>query len=370
MKLIIAIAGLSVAWAKINLDEATLHDNERQKIIDIVNNHPEALWTAGHNERFKGQPVGSSKILCGAKKTSKEFIESEIALGNAVRAANVTGDKLPTSFDSVENWPQCADVIGEIRDQSACGCCWAFGAAEAASDRMCIATNATLAYPLSAQDMCFCAESNGCNGGQLYTAWRRIKNAGLVTGGMHDDTGAMGGGWCSKFSLPHCHHHGPQGSDPYPAEGTTGCPNVSRSPRCPTRCDADAKAPHNDFKQDKYSFSGVVTIHPNSAESIMRAIMTDGPVEAAFTVYADFENYQSGIYKHITGQTLGGHAIRIVGWGEENGVPFWKVANSWNPYWGEKGYFRILRGQDECGIESVGPPYAGMPKVALEEIIV
>jgi hypothetical protein len=27
------------------------------------------------------------------------------------------------------------------------------------------------------------------------------------------------------------------------------------------------------------------------------------------------------------------------------------VANSWNPYWGEKGYFRILRGNNECGIE-------------------
>eukprot|EP00664_Eupelagonemidae_sp_cell27_P009023 gene9023-4477_t len=32
-----------------------------------------------------------------------------------------------------------------------CGCCWAFGSAEAASDRMCIATNGTLEIPLSAQ---------------------------------------------------------------------------------------------------------------------------------------------------------------------------------------------------------------------------
>ena len=46
----------------------------------------------------------------------------------------------------------------------------------------------------------------------------------------------------------------------------------------------------------------------------------------------------------------------MVGWGEEGGVKFWKVANSWNPYWGEKGYFRILRGGKgpggEGGIES------------------
>ena len=32
-------------------------------------------------------------------------------------------------------------------------------------------------------------------------------------------------------------------------------------------------------------------------------------------------------------------------------MKYWKVANSWNPNWGEKGYFRILRGTGECGIE-------------------
>jgi hypothetical protein len=34
---------------------------------------------------------------------------------------------------------------------------------------------------------------------------------------------------------------------------------------------------------------------------------------------------------------LGGHAIRILGWGTENGTPYWLVANSWNPDWGNKG---------------------------------
>jgi len=80
--------------------------------------------------------------------------------------------------------------------------------------------------------------------------------------------------------------------------------------------------------------------------------MSQGPVEAAFTVYADFENYVSGIYHHVSGNALGGHAIRVVGWGVENGQDYWKVANSWNPYWGEKGYFRIRRGNNEVGIEN------------------
>jgi len=74
-------------------------------------------------------------------------------------------------------------------------------------------------------------------------------------------------------------------------------------------------------------------------------------VETAFTVYTDFANYVGGIYHHVKGSMEGGHAVRIVGWGVEKGNKYWKVANSWNPYWGEKGYFRIKRGGSECGIE-------------------
>merc|ERR1712088_311315 len=87
-------------------------------------------------------------------------------------------------------------------------------------------------------------------------------------------------------------------------------------------------------------------------KDIMVELMTNGPVEAAFTVFADFPNYKSGVYQHVSGGALGGHAIRILGWGEENGTPYWLVANSWNYDWGDKGTFKILRGEDHCGIES------------------
>merc|ERR1711982_1447 len=107
---------------------------------------------------------------------------------------------------------------------------------------------------------------------------------------------------------------------------------------------------HKTFSDDKYTFDGHVET-ASGEEQIQRMIMSGGPVETAFTVYSDFENYVSGIYHHVTGGMAGGHAVKFVGWGVENGVKYWKVANSWNPYWGEKGYFRILRGTNHCGIE-------------------
>ncbi|VDM77763.1 unnamed protein product [Strongylus vulgaris] len=55
-------------------------------------------------------------------------------------------------------------------------------------------------------------------------------------------------------------------------------------------------------------------------------------------------------------ETYYGHGVKIIGWGEEreeNGeqVPYWLLANSWGTEFGNKGYFKMLRGENECGIE-------------------
>jgi cathepsin B len=85
---------------------------------------------------------------------------------------------------------------------------------------------------------------------------------------------------------------------------------------------------------------------------IQTEIMTHGPVEVDFTVYQDFLSYKSGVYKHTWGQELGGHAVKMLGWGVDAGTPYWIIANSWNEDWGNGGFFNILRGRNECGIES------------------
>eukprot|EP01065_Artemidia_motanka_P048778 TRINITY_DN794_c0_g1_i1.p1 TRINITY_DN794_c0_g1~~TRINITY_DN794_c0_g1_i1.p1 ORF type:complete len:523 (+),score=203.80 TRINITY_DN794_c0_g1_i1:64-1632(+) len=347
-------ATLAVLGVDASVDKSAA-EAERLAMIDDINSKAET-WTAGVNSRFAGAAVGVSKSLCGVKDGHADRLAEAVRAGRVVRV-KASGRAIPSDFDSASNWPKCAKVINDIRDQSNCGCCWAFGSAEAASDRMCIATNASVEVPLSAEQLCFCSSYDGCGGGFPESAWDFIKSTGLVTGNQQKFTATgpnpdpfAGQGLCSAFSLPHCHHHGPQGSDPFPAEGASGCPSES-SPSCPKKCDSDAKAPHNDFKSDKHSFSGSVATF-DSADAIAESIMQSGPVTAAFTVYADFENYVSGVYKHTSGSQLGGHAVKIVGFGTTSaGVKYWKVANSWNPYWGEKGYFRIARGNNECGIE-------------------
>ena len=56
---------------------------------------------------------------------------------------------------------------------------------------------------------------------------------------------------------------------------------------------------------------------------------------------------------------IGGHAIKLLGWGVEDGTKYWIAVNSWNEDWGDNGTFKILKGTDECGIE--GSACAGIP---------
>ena len=88
-------------------------------------------------------------------------------------------------------------------------------------------------------------------------------------------------------------------------------------------------------------------------DAIKQAIYSEGPVEASFTVYQDFMNYKSGVYYHVTGSQLGGHAVKILGWGfdEESGLEYWLAANSWNEAWGDKGFFKIKIG--DCEINNM-----------------
>jgi len=253
---------------------------------------------------------------------------------------------IPESFNSADNWPGCQS-LKEIRDQSTCGSCWAFGAAEAMSDRICIASKQKLQTRVSSEDLLTCCGScgNGCNGGYPSAAWNYWKRSGLVTGNEYGDKTL-----CMPYSFPRCDHH---------TTGSYGpCGSIKPTPKCKTTCIPEYTT--NKYADDKWYADSVYSV-PSAVSKIQTEIMTNGPIEVAFTVYNDFLTYKTGVYHHTSGGALGGHAVKMVGWGVENGTPYWLIANSWNEGWGDKGYFKIKRGNNECGIEGQG--VAGLPKL-------
>lgn len=80
-----------------------------------------------------------------------------------------------------------------------------------------------------------------------------------------------------------------------------------------------------------------------------------GPVCAAFNVYPDFYDFdaKNDIYEWDgQGKTTGGHAVEIVGWGIEKTKEYWIIKNSWGVNWGDKGYFKMIKGKNNCDIEN------------------
>jgi len=295
-------------------------------------------WKAGRNFH-KDTPMNYIKGLMGTKISKEKTLP--------VRTHEDLKIDLPDEFDARTQWNKCPS-ISEIRDQSSCGSCWALAAVESMSDRHCIHKDGEL-FHYSAEDLLSCCTGffecgNGCNGGYPGRAMDYWKSHGIVSGGQY---GSKEG--CRPYSLQKCEHHV---SGPLP-----NCDQFHyNTPECKKECESSYdKTYEEDKKYAKEAYSV-----GSSEESIMKDIMTNGPVEASFTVYSDFVNYKSGVYQHKSGDELGGHAVRMLGWGVEDGTKYWLMANSWNEGWGDKGFFKILRGQDECGIE--GSIVAGIPK--------
>ncbi|XP_017769146.1 PREDICTED: cathepsin B [Nicrophorus vespilloides] len=298
-------------------------------------NEKQSTWKAGRNF-VPNVSMKYIKKLMGALPEPKTLPEIEHLLGDA---------DIPENFDAREQWPDCP-TIREIRDQGSCGSCWAFGAVEAMSDRVCIHSNGQVNFRFSADDLVSCCWTcgMGCNGGFPGAAWHYWVRSGIVSGGTYDSHQG-----CRPYEIAPCEHH-VNGSRPA-CDGEEGS-----TPKCKKECQPGYKI---SYAQDRHFGKKAYTVK-SKVEQIQREIMMNGPVEGAFTVYEDLLNYKSGVYQHVTGKALGGHAIRVLGWGVEGGSPYWLIGNSWNSDWGDNGFFKMLRGKNHCGIE--GSITAGLPK--------
>ena len=300
-----------------------------KKIAEEVNSR-HTTWTATEYERDYEPLLGA--YLEGGEELPKKTFDSK------------NFKDLPENFDLREQYPNC-ESLKEIRDQANCGSCWAFGAAEAMSDRVCIFSKQTDQRRVSTQNLLTCCElcGYGCNGGYPASAWSYWKTMGIVTGGLYGDKTT-----CQPYFLPMCDHH---------VEGSHGaCPDTVDTPTCVKNCDDGNK---EDYSSQLIKAESSYTV--SGEENIMQELYENGSVEGAFSVYEDFVTYRSGVYQYTSGTYLGGHAIKIIGWGVENGVKYWLCVNSWNDEWGDNGTFKIRRGINECGIERA--VYGSVPKL-------
>jgi len=137
-------------------------------------------------------------------------------------------------------------------------------------------------------------------------------------------------------------------------------PYTARNSACNSQCKSERLRMHN------YSYVGGY-MGGCSEVAMMREIYANGPVMVAFQAPPDLFYYTGGIYTgpapkeepqgvngvNVWQQT--NHAVVAVGWGvdKKTGVKYWKLKNTWGLRWGENGYFRIRRGTNECGVESM-----------------
>jgi len=310
-----------------------------KSMIFYINEKANTTWKAGPS-KFDDWSMASIKRLMGVPLSHMGHVNANLE----VVRHDFDVEDLPDNFDSRDQWPNCP-TLKEIRDQGNCGSCWAISAVETMSDRVCIASNAASNAHLSTEDMVSCCHicGFGCNGGYPQMAWEYFKKSGVCTGG---NLGSQDG--CKSYSIAECEHH-VNGTRP-PCQGET------KTPKCKHVCTNPGYTVTYD--NDKSFGNNVYTVH--SVDQIRMELFKNGPVQTAFTVYEDFLSYRSGVYQHKTGNALGGHAVKMIGYGVENGTPYWLVVNSWNTDWGDNGTFKILRGKNECGIED--GVVAGLPK--------
>uniref|UniRef100_A0A914BZG9 Uncharacterized protein n=1 Tax=Acrobeloides nanus TaxID=290746 RepID=A0A914BZG9_9BILA len=230
---------------------------------------------------------------------AQELSKQSKALGTCLSSTN-TSVVLPKNFD----WRD-SKIVTPVKDQGQCGSCWAFATIAVVEAQI---VKKTGQYQnLSEQELVDCALNLGCNGGAPSLALTYIELNGIAN----------------------------ETTYPYEAKDQ--------------KCQANIKG-DNRGHIDTWA---CIDLDEDSAAYWLTKI---GPIVYDIWVPDALYSYKSGVLwpselDCLVGITkFAAHAVTIVGFGEENGVPYWLIKNSWGSDWGDNGYFKIHRGDKACAI--------------------
>jgi C1A family cysteine protease len=268
--------------------------------VDNHNNQGNSTFQLGLNQ-FSDLTTGEFKnIYLGYKP--------ELRRGaRPITLADLKKPGAPNTYPTGSlDWSQKGAVTG-VKNQGNCGSCWAFSTTGSVEGIVEIKHGHLTS--LSEQQLVDCAGSYGnlgCNGGLMDYAFQYV----------------MANGLCTESAYPY-------------TSGNTGSKGTCESSKCSASADSKITG-YADVPQSENSLGADTDSQPISV-----AIEADQPA---------FQAYKGGVFSAPCGTNLD-HGVLVVGYGTDSGQDYWKVKNSWGTTWGEQGYIRMIRNEDECGIK-------------------
>lgn len=285
------------------------------------NSRPDRLWTAGVNHLWDWTDAELSKLhgwSRSARPDSSGSGSSRFA-GHAVSRRSEFLIQKETVLPAEKSWAHLASAKN-VRDQGGCGSCWAIATATMLEAHTEIhSTKRTF----SVQQMVSCVPNpNECGG----------------TGGCQGATAELAMDWVMSKGCAR------EDEVPYTATQPP-CSNTQAQPTL-------ANASHAGGLE--WGMRGWERLPVNQYLPLMRALVDRGPV-AVSVAATSWHTYAFGIFNGCVADAIIDHAVVLDGYGQENGVKYWLLQNSWGKGWGEHGFLRMLRRDNDaemCGIDN------------------